>query len=298
MNKFSYLLSILVSMMIIVGSCQKEELTINDQDAYHKKGKKPKVAIYHVTGNGSYHLIYVNENAVPAHLGHGDILKEVDITADAMATNALDLLQNPTAWYFWDDNTDNIDNSIGSFVTGPETPPAGSNSVEISVVDNEKYNLATSQFGGIPLADITSFAFSTYNPSVGNGGDASRSGYLHFNVSFDGLNTWQSRLLYVPRDNGDVDQNTWQEWDAIDGGNALWRWFGYSDNGDTWLDGDSGETKTWDEILTIWPNIKMNGGIYPWMGVRVGEPYATGYTENIDAIKFGVDGIDLIYDFE
>jgi hypothetical protein len=33
-----------------------------------------KVAICHRTGNGSYHTIYVNENAVQAHLAHGDYL--------------------------------------------------------------------------------------------------------------------------------------------------------------------------------------------------------------------------------
>jgi hypothetical protein len=33
-----------------------------------------KVAICHGTGNGSYHTIYVNQNAVQAHLNHGDYL--------------------------------------------------------------------------------------------------------------------------------------------------------------------------------------------------------------------------------
>jgi len=33
-----------------------------------------RVAICHRTGNGSYHTIYVNENAVQAHLNHGDYL--------------------------------------------------------------------------------------------------------------------------------------------------------------------------------------------------------------------------------
>jgi hypothetical protein len=33
-----------------------------------------KVAICHVEGNGSYHTIYVNQNAVQNHLDHGDYL--------------------------------------------------------------------------------------------------------------------------------------------------------------------------------------------------------------------------------
>jgi hypothetical protein len=31
-----------------------------------------KVAVCHVTGNGTYHLILINTNALPAHLAHGD----------------------------------------------------------------------------------------------------------------------------------------------------------------------------------------------------------------------------------
>jgi hypothetical protein len=37
-------------------------------------GGNNRVAICHREGNGSYHTIYVSENAVPAHLSHGDYL--------------------------------------------------------------------------------------------------------------------------------------------------------------------------------------------------------------------------------
>ena len=40
----------------------------------HKDDKDHKVEICHATGNGSYHAINVSENAVPAHLNHGDSL--------------------------------------------------------------------------------------------------------------------------------------------------------------------------------------------------------------------------------
>jgi len=33
---------------------------------------EPKVDVCHLTGNGSYNLINVSANAVPAHLAHGD----------------------------------------------------------------------------------------------------------------------------------------------------------------------------------------------------------------------------------
>ncbi len=38
------------------------------------KGKAEKANVCHITGNGTYRLINVSKNAVPAHLEHGDAL--------------------------------------------------------------------------------------------------------------------------------------------------------------------------------------------------------------------------------
>ena len=35
-----------------------------------------KEDVCHLTGNGSYHLINVSVNALPAHLRHGDVLPD------------------------------------------------------------------------------------------------------------------------------------------------------------------------------------------------------------------------------
>jgi hypothetical protein len=45
-----------------------------DEDDEDEDDDSDKVAICHGTGNGSYHTIYVNQNAVQAHLNHGDYL--------------------------------------------------------------------------------------------------------------------------------------------------------------------------------------------------------------------------------
>ena len=37
-------------------------------------GGDHKMAVCHVTGNGSFHQISVDVHAVPAHLQHGDVL--------------------------------------------------------------------------------------------------------------------------------------------------------------------------------------------------------------------------------
>jgi hypothetical protein len=201
---------------------------------------------------------------------------------------------NWEGWFLYDDNTDTIDNSLGEFVLGPETAPAGVGSLEIATIGTGRPNVATYQFAGTPLASITELKFSTYNGSAGNpSGDTQRSGYLQFNVDLNGTDTWQRRLTYVPRNQGVgvVSQDTWQEWDAIAAG-ALW---GYS--GGTWpITGGTG-LKTWGQILIDYPGVRIRV-TDAFLGVRVGEPYTDGYVENIDAIKFGTAAGTTLFDFE
>lgn len=230
--------------------------------------------------------------AADAKAASGDatvVVTENDLASDKAAEQA-----DPTSWFFYNDETDVIDNSLGSFVTGPATAPAGAGSAQISVSGTQRRNLATYLFSGTPLADITDLRFSTYNPLAGNGGGASRSAYLNFNVDFNGSDTWQRRLVYVPSENGAVVQDTWQEWDAIDGGDALWSY-----SGPTWpTTGESGSTeKTWDQILSDYPGVRVRV-TDSWLGLRVGEPYATGYTENLDKFVFGTADGTTTWDFE
>lgn len=214
-----------------------------------------------------------------------------------MATNYTEVVADTSSWFFYNDETDVIDNSLGSFVTGPDTAPEGSGSVQISVFGTQRRNLATYQFGGTKLADITTLKFSTYNPSVGNGGSTNRSGYLNFNVTFDGADTWQKRLAYVPSQNGTVVQDSWQSWDAINSGAAQWWWSGYAGNGNTWPDGNLSEYRTWSDLLSSFSNIAIRTND-SWFGIRVGEPYSDGYTENIDAFKFGTSTETTTFNFE
>lgn len=221
-------------------------------------------------------------------------------------------------WFFYNDVNDTIDNTIGSFVydqygRGPfydgctpsptcQAAPEGAGSVQISTVLNRRPNLATYQFGGIKLSTITTLRYSTYNPLAGNGQSLAgfnRAGYLQFNVDFIGTSTaFQSRLTYVPKNNGVVIQNDWQEWDAINSGGANWTY-----SGATWPAGvgicvaPGGTSKTWNQILACYPKSRILPGD-SFLGIRVGEPYPDGYTENIDAFKFGTSAGTTTFDFE
>lgn len=206
---------------------------------------------------------------------------------------------DPNAWFIYNDENDTIDNTLGSLVVGPDSPPLGTGSAQISVTGTERRNLATYQFSGTPLASIGTLRYSTYNPSAGNGGSANRSGYLQFNADFNGSDTWQRRLLFLPTDNGAVIQNTWQEWDTLNNGNALWRYSGL-----TWPAGigEPGTTpgttpKTWNVILSTYPGVRVRV-TDSFLGIRVGEPYADGYTENLDAVKFGTPSSLTFFNFD
>ncbi len=263
-------------------------------------------------------LFRVGGTAAPANSGKGFLIDnvvietpDVDIDEDEtdVVVEAADLAADlPEAvstdsWFFYNDENDTINNALGSFVDGPATAPEGDGSVQISVTGTERRNLATYQFADVQLSTIKVLKFSTYNPSAGNGGSADRSGYLHFNVSFDGADTWQRRLVYVPSNNGSVTQNSWQEWDAVNSGNAKWSY-----SGPTWpttaqgVSGVSGTTlKTWSQILADYPDARTRT-TDSFMGIRVGEPYADGYTENIDKFSLGILDGDTIeietFDFE
>lgn len=200
-------------------------------------------------------------------------------------------------WFFYNDVGDLIDNSLGSFAWGPAAPPSGLGSVTMSVTGMERFNLATYQFRGTPLASITELGFSTYNPSAGNGGSVNRSAYLNFNVDFDASDTWQRRLFFVPANNGTVVQDTWQAWDAIAEGDALWGWSFFAGNGNQWPDGHPDALRTWDSILQAFPDARIRA-TDAWFGIRVGEPYESGYTEYIDAVVFGTDSGTTVFDFE
>lgn len=195
-------------------------------------------------------------------------------------------------WVGHDDNNDAnpINNAFLEFVVGPGNPAMGVGSVKISVTGSERKNLATYQFSGIRLADITTLKYSTYNPSAGNGaGNQNESGYLQFNVDFDKSDTWQKRLTYVPSVNGPVTQDAWKLWDAIDNGNAKWLWSNFNTN---WP-GEAAQLgsvpKTWAELLADYPDIRIRV-TDSFFGIRVGEPYPDGYTENIHEVQMGIEG--------
>jgi hypothetical protein len=232
-----------------------------------------------------------------ASCGGGASEMRITSASQTVVVTPFDLITTPSydGWFFYQDSApEGIDNSLGSFVAGPGNPPQGDDSVEISTSGSSRPNLATYQFTGTPLADITELSYSSYIPSAENNSGANAAPYLQFNVDFNGSDTWQRRLLFLPRDNGTIVADSWQSWDAIAGGAALWRY-----SGPTWPDGfGSGSTpRTWSSILNAFPGVRIRVSD-SWLGIRVGEPYPNGFTANLDAFIFGTANGTTTYDFE
>lgn len=64
-------LALLVSLTF--AACNKDSISESQPHTSNLESRSNDVLICHKEGNGSSHLISVNINAVPAHLGHGDV---------------------------------------------------------------------------------------------------------------------------------------------------------------------------------------------------------------------------------
>ncbi len=234
----------------------------------------------------------------PASAGSSNTIvvtqNDLDTNGPNPATVATDGLNK---WFLYNDSNDTVDNTLGSFVNGPATPPHGVGSVEFTLGanPNDRKNIATYQFGGLALNSITTLAYGAYSHSGVAG--ATESPFFNFNVDFSNLGTWQGRLVYVPSANGAVPQDTWNSFDMINGGNALWTWSKFASNGNKWPDGNTNTYRSWSDILASFPSVKVLSGD-SWLGVRVGEPGPTNYVGNIDFFTVGTSTTATTYDFD
>ncbi len=210
-----------------------------------------------------------------------------------------DLAVDSQSWYFYDDVADvaSATELPGKyqFVNGPATPPAGDDSVQLSVTGSERWNMATARYKDTKISDLSQLKFNTYQPGT-NPGNPQYAVYLNFDVDFDGPggnSAYQGRLVYVPRANGAVSQNTWQEWNALDSG-ATWTWSRLASNGNQWLDSNSSANRSWSDIVAAFPNATVSGQLL----FRAGEPYPDGFTGNLDKVTIGTPQGTKIFDFE
>jgi len=253
----------------------------------------------------------------PADSGHGFLIDNLSLESGpspVITNNTVVVTQNDLEtnlanaatsgkWYFFDDTSNVLNNALGSFVTGPSTPPRGTGSAEVTLADaTSRVFLTNSAFGGKLLSTISVFGFSEDSHS-GSGVSATEVPFVRFNVDFTGSNGFQGSLVYEPTDNGTITQNGWQTWDMIKGGNAKWQytnhtWPTTTTGPDAGVVGQSGNTaRTWNAIIADYPSIQMLAS-GPQVGVRFGEPGPAGYIADTDAFIIGFGTTATTYDFD
>lgn len=175
--------------------------------------------------------------------------------------------------------------TAGQFVTGPAQPPLGVGSLQLQTnTGSEKVFLFNYDHVGTALADINQIGYSTYRTA----GSAQQVTALNIQVDINGgtLNAGEfTTLVFEPVYNtaqGAVVNNTWQTWDAYNGGNAIW-WSSRAIPGVC----ASSCFVTWDAIVAANPNATITGGFGFNQGS--GNP---GLTVNVDALSIGTEGED------
>ena len=192
----------------------------------------------------------------------------------------------------------------GLFENGPDTPPLGTGSFELTTNTNpEKVQLFTDAYDGVPLADIDALSYSTYRDPSSTGFIAGVSA-LNLRIDTDNDGQPNAYLVYEPyqsEGNAAVQTGVWQTWDAINGGNAKW-WSGALplclQNAPC----------TWSQVLALYPSATIQEGVncgpggvvVPCpgsLGVNQGS-FNSGIRSNADALSVTVNGVNTTYDFE
>lgn len=230
-----------------------------------------------------------------------------------------DLAQTTTnsagKWFFWNGGTGALDTNVtaDAFVTGPGTPPLGTGSVRLTGTDSFSHSIATNQYAGTMLSNITALSFASYIPGIASTtfpvGTTTASTttststpstlgsliapFLAFNVDLGGTGTGTGQLVYQPQRNGTVATDTWQTWNTVPSG--LWSWSGFatSTNGSTtmfnmWPDANGTQYRTWHDIVTAFPRAILSS----MFGIGVQNANATTSATSTVPVAF-LDNISL-----
>jgi len=193
--------------------------------------------------------------------------------------------------------------ATSAIVTGPGTPPLGTGSLQMTTSGTtDKLNVFNLDHDGVKLADITHLEYSTYGNSnllaitlqmTIDPDGAAGTGVPRFGggapVNFATLN-------FEPYNDNTITPNTWQTWNALTDGAAIWASNIEGDPGN----GNNGRITnpaTWAEFVAFYPDAEIIGttGLF---GVNVGSNWSSAFTGHVDAIKIGYGGDTVTYNFD
>jgi hypothetical protein len=194
-------------------------------------------------------------------------------------------------WAFYDDNTGLA--GTGTMVEGPGDPPAGTGSARLTLTGlADRQVLSTVRYAGTALKDLAALDYWTYRASADAGNLLAIS--LQFDVDYDltDANTaFQGRLVFEPYQSGSaVPQNTWQQWDALNG-----KWWASRPPGNVVC--PQSAPCTWAQVLADFPNAGVRAGA-GYLHFKAGGNWAS-FDGNVDAFTIGVgDEHPVTWNFE
>ena len=226
------------------------------------------------------------------------------VSASAQVTTIVTV--TPTVLDGWTltttDDGDALNTAEVNINAGPDTPPMGFGSLELIVGPDggDAAQARNAGYDGLLLPNLTSLAYSTYVQSFGSGGQAP---YLILNVDYDDDGTTDDFLFFEPvyQDNtffptnpqGSPVLNTWQAWDAFNGG-----WWSANNTAGA---GPGVNVKALGAILAAEPDAKLATDNAAG-AVRVVAGFGAGAWDNFhgnaDALAISFTGDTTIYDFE
>jgi hypothetical protein len=183
----------------------------------------------------------------------------------------------------------------GAFVIGPGNPPAGVGSFETETMTAvDKVTLFNYDHVGTSLSSITAIGYSTYHDSTSTA-PAYQLPSINIEIDKNGgtflpgdYTTLVFEPVYNTTDQGPINQNQWQTWDAYNGGQGMW-----------WSTRPIAGClipicyMTWNYIVTNNPSATILGGF----GVNQGSG-SGGLTASTDALKITHGDLCATYDFE
>jgi hypothetical protein len=204
---------------------------------------------------------------------------------------------NLNGWAFFDDNP-GVGVGTGGFEEGPATPPLGAGSAFLQVDDTARHALGTTAYAGTRFVDLSELQYASYQNNSSNPAYAPS---LQFDIDYDltdTTNPYQGRLVFEPYQAGSVQQNTWQNWDALAG-----NWYGTRatvpvGNANVSNPCQQATPCTRQQVLALFPNAGLRNTPASRLLFKAGGPWPPSFRGNVDAFKIGVGGARVVYDFE
>lgn len=244
--------------------------------------------------------------AVTTNVGAQQTCTTVDVTESDVVRQS-EGTPPANAWVLY---TRPANPGVGTFANGPATPPLGDGSFHTTTPNgSSKVWLFNYEHVGTTLASINKIGYSTYRDS---GASPNQVPAINIEIDRDGgqLVTGDfATLVFEPVYNtnqGAIVEDTWQTWDAYNGGQAAWwssRDIRDANNNLVLCNPNGGNAGTaacagklyvtWSYIVSVLPNATISGGF----GINQGSGNPALVAAS-DALKLGYTGTCVTYDFE